>query len=107
MDERETRYPRVDENETVADRPATVLENAMFELEMVQGELFEATNLLARKLERIMQRPYNPKESASLADMPSKDTERHSPLVRQLSSCAARTRSTREIVDYINGQLEV
>ena len=99
-------YDRAEAVET--DRPATVLENAMFELEAAQGELFESASMLARKLRGVMKRPYDPKEEAlRTVDAPSKDTERHSALVRQLSSCSNRTRSTREIIEFINSQIEV
>ena len=104
MDDRA--YPQ--EETTVADRPATPIENAMMNLEREEGELFEAVGALAHKLERVLRTPYNRGEVlGKAADEPSKDVDRHSGLVRQIDSCKNRTRSTREVIEHLLKNLEV
>lgn len=87
------------------DRPATPVENVTMDLEREQGMLFEALTILAEKMRPVLKSPYS-RDNAIAADEPSRDVDGHSPLVRQLSSCVARTRTTREIVDYLLKTLE-
>lgn len=105
MDDRN--FPQEFEAEAKADRPATPLENAMMELEREQGELYEACSILADKLRGVLKVPYGRDKETMLADAPSKDVDMHSPLVRQISSCANRTRSTRDIIKHLTKSLEV
>lgn len=92
----------------IADRPASPVENAMMTLEAEQGKMYEMVTELARKLNPVLKRKFNPEASrAVLADAPSKDVDSHSQLVRQIDGCKNRTRSTLEIIDYLLMNTEV
>lgn len=107
MDNFEERFDRGLTTEAV-DRPMSPIEGAISELEMSQSELYERVSVLARQLAPVLKRKYDPKEEAlAKADAPGRDTEIHSSLVRQVSSCTNCTRSTTEIINFIVNNLEV